>query len=181
MYASVPSTVAAYRSTLINSGCQFDIAPSTRSSSLWRYLTLGILLLLLVYGSWQALIPMRSQDYRSEPAYWQAIADYLPSDGKIMALTQDYGYRLMYYGWRKVTLWPNRGEQKVSQLRGSDKDFQALFAKRAAGKGYFLITAFLQFEDQPELKDFLYATYPVLAQGNGYLIFDLAHPLAGEP
>lgn len=133
----------------------------------------GLSVLWLVYASWQALIPLYSRDYRGEPAYWQEIAAMLPQDGKIIALTQDYGYRLMYYGWRKVTLWPNRGEYKVMQLRGSDKEFQEFFAKRTEGKSYFLITAFNQFNDQPNLQEILSSNFPVWAQGPGYLIYDL--------
>src|SRR5690606_25973031 len=58
----------------------------------------------LVMNSQLALQRALNQDYRDEPAYWQEISSHLPGDGKIIALTQDYGYRLMYYGWRKVIL-----------------------------------------------------------------------------
>ena len=128
---------------------------------------------LLAWLSWQALIPLYSADYRGEPAYWQSIAQQIPADGKVIALTQDYGYRLMYYGWRKVSLWPNRGEIKLSILRGSPKEFEDFFNKRTDGKDYFLITAFRQFEDQPELQQMLAAHYPLLAEGSGYRIYDL--------
>jgi len=144
---------------------------------LWQLSAAGAALFLLACASWQALIPLSSQDYRNEPAYWQQIASYLPADGKIIALTQDYGYRLMYYGWRKVVLWPNRGEIKLSVLRGSEKEFLDFFNKRIEGKSYFLITAFGQFADQPELGKTLNEHFPVIAQGSGYIIFDLLHPL----
>jgi hypothetical protein len=144
-----------------------------KQARVWRIVFAGLTACLVVYFSWQALIPLYTEDYRDESAYWQTIASYLPTDGKIVALTQDYGYRLMYYGWRKVVLWPNRGEQEVNQLRGSSKEFQQYFAKRTAGKSYFLITAFRQFDDQPDLKEHLYANYPVLAEGPAYIIFDL--------
>ncbi len=137
-------------------------------------LTLGLATAVLVYTSWIALIPQTSKDYHNEPAHWEEIAAFLPRDGKIMALTQDYGFRLMYYGWRKVTLWPNRGEQQLIELRGSGKSFEELFAERAEGKRYFLITSFRQFDDQPVLKQTLYDHYVILAEGNGYIIFDLA-------
>ena len=137
----------------------------------------GVFFILgLVYYYWAALVPLRSRDYRTEPANWQQIASFLPADGKIIGLTQDYGYRLMYYGWRKVILWPNRGEKKLSQLRGSEKEFETYFVKQTADKRYFLITSFRQFDDQPDLKEYLNAHYPILAQGTGYLIFDLASP-----
>jgi hypothetical protein len=61
-------------------------------------------------------------------------------------------------------------------LRGSEKEFDDLFQKRIEGKRYFLITSFNQFEDQPDLKAMLSEHYPLLAQGPGYLIFDLAQP-----
>jgi len=145
-------------------------------NKIWQFLTAGLLLGLFIYSTWQALIPLYSQDYRNEPAYWQQIASHLPADGKIVALTQDYGYRLMYYGWRKVVLWPNRGEIKLSILRGSNKEFEGFFKKRIEGKSYFLITAFGQYQDQPALQQMLSDNFPILAQGNGYLIFDLHYP-----
>jgi 4-amino-4-deoxy-L-arabinose transferase-like glycosyltransferase len=142
----------------------------------WQVLVAVLVLGLFAYSTWQALIPLYSQDYRNEPAYWQQITSYLPGDGKIIALTQDYGYRLMYYGWRKVVLWPNRGEIKLSILRGSNKEFEDFFKKRIEGKSYFLITAFGQYQDQPALQQMLSDNFPILAQGSGYLIFDLQHP-----
>ena len=147
---------------------------------IWQLSFVAVLLVVMIYASWQALIPLYSQNYRNEPAYWQEIASFLPSDGKIIALTQDYGYRLMYYGWRKVSLWPNRGEINLSNLRNSDKEFLEFFSKRTEDKSYFLITAFKQFEDQPALQQTLYENYKVLAEGQGYLIFDLTKPQSHE-
>ena len=147
-----------------------------RHKQIWQALAAILVLGLFIFSAWQALIPLYSQDYRNEPAYWQQIVSRLPGEGKIIALTQDYGYRLMYYGWRKVVLWPNRGEIKLSILRGSQKEFEEFFKKKVEGKSFFLITAFGQYEDQPALQQMLSANFPILAQGSGYLIFDLQHP-----
>ncbi len=149
-----------------------------QQTAVWRIVFVGILLVGLLFPAWLYILDQSQQDYRSEPAYWQEIASYLPQDGKIIALTQDYGYRLMYYGWRKVGLWPNRGEQKLSLLRGSEKDFEPFFAKNTRDRSYFLITAFKQFEDQPDLKQYLANHYPLTAEGSGYLIYDLQNPLS---
>jgi hypothetical protein len=149
-------------------------------SKVWQIAACLLVLGLFVFSTWQALIPLYSQDFRNEPAYWQEIASHLPGDGKIIALTQDYGYRLMYYGWRKVVLWPNRGEIKLSILRGSNKEFEEFFKKRIEGKSYFLITAFGQYEDQPALQLMLADNFPVTAQGSGYTIYDLQHPKMSE-
>lgn len=120
---------------------------------------------------------LRAEDYRHEPAYWQEIGEALPRDAKVMALTPDYGYRLMVYGWRKVTLWPNRGEIKLSELRGKEKEFEQYFAKRTEGIGYFLVASLRQFNEQADLKAALTGRYPVYAEGDGYIIFDLRNPL----
>jgi len=139
----------------------------------WRFSLVSVFILAMGYFIWTTVIPLRSQDFRNEPSYWQEIASHLPEDGKIIALTQDYGYRLMYYGWKKVSLWPNRGEQNLNSLRGSKKKFSSFFKRQIADKSYFLITSFRQFDDQPELKQELYEHYPIFAQGSGYLIFSL--------
>jgi hypothetical protein len=145
----------------------------------WQALAVVVALLGAGYMSWAAILPQYRDDYRHEPAYWKEVGDLLPTDGKILALTQDYGYRLMYFGWRKVILWPTRGELNLSELRdGGDKELETFFAKKSEGTDYFLITSFNQFNDQPELKKYLNQRFPVHAEGGGYLIYDLAHPLA---
>ena len=143
----------------------------------WQVAVLGIFALGVGFASWEAILPQYRDDYRHEPEYWQKIGNQLPTDGKILALTQDYGYRIMYYGWRKVILWPNRGEIALSELRGDSKEFENYFNRRSEGMNYFLITAFRQLNEQADLKAHLEENYPVYAEGSGYLIYDLAHPL----
>jgi hypothetical protein len=165
--ASIPATEAIINSALVY---------CSRLNRRWRMIVGAALIALvvgvLVYTSWLAVFPQWSRDSRAEPAFWEEVATQLP-DGKIVALTQDYGYRIMYYGWRKVTLWPNRGEQKLSELRDSEKEFLKLFENKTEEISFFLITSFTQFDDQPILKAYLYEHYPILVEGNGYLIFDL--------
>lgn len=143
----------------------------------WQAVAGMIFMLGIGFASWQAILPQYRDDYRHEPAYWQEIGSQLPTDGKILALTQDYGYRIMYYGWRKVIMWPNRGEIALSELRGEGKAFEDYFNRRSQGMDYFLITAFKQLEDQPDLEAHLKQRYPVYAEGAGYLIYDLSQPL----
>ena len=142
----------------------------------WQALLVGVALVGLIFPAWLSIAEMKREDFRGEPAYWQEIASYLPTDGKIIGLTQDYGYRLSYYGWRKVQPWPNRGERQLAELRGNSKEFEDLFANRTEGKSYFLITAIGQLNDQLDLKQYLAENYPLLAQGDGYLIYDLRNP-----
>lgn len=148
----------------------------SQQEGIWQALFVGVVLISLIFPLVVSVGELKRVDYRNEPGYWQEIAAKLPTDGKIIALTQDYGYRLSYYGWRKVQLWPNSGELKLSDLRGVSKEFEELFAKRTEGKSYFLITAMGQFNNQPALKQYLNERYPLSAEGDGYLIYDLLNP-----
>jgi 4-amino-4-deoxy-L-arabinose transferase-like glycosyltransferase len=143
----------------------------------WRLGIAAILLVGIGYASWNYLAEQMQQNYQTEVSHWQEIASKIPAEGKTIALTQDYGYRLIYYGWRKVVLWPIVGERELANLRGRGKEFEDLFYNRTEGKNYFLITAFNQYERQPDLEQMLEENYPLLAEGQGYQIYDLDHPL----
>jgi len=82
----------------------------------------------------------------------------------------------MYYGWRRVDLYPSSSEQELAELRGREKEFMKSFTKRIDDKDYFLVTAMGQLNNQPDLKQLLYDRYPLIAKGDGYLLFDLTHP-----
>lgn len=160
---------------------QLLVAQVRRTSKIWQAVFVLLALVSAAYPSWVARSELLRDDYRSEPAYWQEIASALPLDGSIVALTQDYGYRLMYFGWRKVKLWPITGEQELAELRGRDTNFEERFARHTEGRDYFVVTAFGQYNRQPELRGMLEANYPVIAEGDGYIIYDLRNPLNASP
>lgn len=142
----------------------------------WQWVLAGALLLAALYPAWVTRSDLFAEDYRNEGQYWRGIAEVLPEDGKFIALIQDYGFRLMYFGMEKVNLWPVTGEQELSSLRGSEKSFDTLFANKTAGARYFLVTAMGQYNRQPDLRSMLENNYPLIAEGDGYLIFDLGQP-----
>jgi 4-amino-4-deoxy-L-arabinose transferase-like glycosyltransferase len=132
----------------------------------------GFILLIVAvigYQSWVARSVLISENFRHEPAFWQGVGEALPADADVIALTQDYGFRLMLWGWRKVSLWPL--STGLSETRGGEQD-AGDFAALTAGKEYFLVTAFGQLEKQPNLKKIL-EQYPIAAQGDGYMLYDL--------
>ncbi len=135
--------------------------------------TVGLVVFVIGYQAWVARSDIVVQDYRQEPAFWNAIGKAIPENANIIALTQDYGYRLMYYGWRKVDLWPY--VNNLTLTKGNKGDPLSNFADATAGKDYFLVTAFGQLDQQPELRKILEG-YVVAAQGNGYILYDLHHP-----
>ena len=52
-------------------------------------------------------------------------------------------------------------------------DFNVFFKSQTQGMRYFLVTLFGELDSQPDLKNMLYEHYPVVKQGNGYVLFDL--------
>jgi hypothetical protein len=142
-----------------------------------RALRLGLaLILLLGLGAslWDVRDSMHKADYRGQDAYWSQIGDLIQHDGHTVALTQDYGYRLAYWGWTTPVYWPYTGDLALRQLAGYDlPGFQARFDEIAANNHYFLVTDLEEYARQPQLKQTLESRYPVFAAGEGYIIYDL--------
>ncbi|MDP2778615.1 MAG: hypothetical protein Q8O48_13330, partial [Anaerolineales bacterium] len=122
------------------------------------------------YQAYVAKSVLVAEDFRHEPVYWNEVGEVIPSDGNVIALTQDYGYRLMMYGWRKVSLWPLT--TGLSDIRNADRNTADDFAELTEGKQYFLVTAFSQLDKQPGLKEIL-EQYPIAVEGDGYVLYDL--------
>jgi len=97
----------------------------------------------------------------------------------IVALTSDYGYPLFYYGWISASYWPYTGDTALRTLAGiSAPDFASHFEEMTAGKQYFVVTDLVELDRQTELKTYLAGHFPILDKGDGYIIYDLLHPLA---
>ncbi len=154
------------------------LAELGKQPRLWRAAGAVLLLVAAAYPSWVARSTLLARDYRSEPAYWQEVVSALPEDGAVVALTQDYGYRLMYFGGRRVKPWPSAEEQKLAAMRGKEGNFMRTFERLTEGRDYFVVTAMGQWNRQPDLRKYLTGHYPLVAEGDGYLIFDLRQPLS---
>jgi len=146
------------------------IEQAARQGRFWRFSLISLMLIGIAYPAWVSRSILVSEDFRHEPAFWENIAASIPPDRDTIALTQDYGYRLMTFGWRKVSLWPI--STTLMKVRGGGIDAQKEFETRTEDEDFFLITAFGQYERQPGLQEIL-TDYPVMADGDGYLIFDL--------
>ena len=137
--------------------------------------------LILAFGILSAMVDVRNQlksvDYRPEAAMWAEIGQKLGQEARVVALTQDYGSRLEYWGWITPAAWPYVGDINYSDLRGGKFSFNVLFKNYAGDREFFLVTDFDELKRQPELKQRLVDSYPVYAQGDDYEIFDLWHPL----
>ncbi len=138
---------------------------------------LGIIAIIMVGVAWQMWdirVTLAAEDFRHEPAYWQALAEKIGRDHPVVALTQDYGYRLSYYGWIQVTNWPETGHLAYRELRGGKPFvFEEWFQEETQGMDYFLVTRIKELDRQSELKETLYKNYAIADQGDGYMLFDL--------
>jgi len=131
---------------------------------------LAVVVALIGYQAWIARSILVAEDFRQEPAVWAAIGKEIPADANVIGLTQDYGYRLMLWGWRKVSLWPLSTD--LAAVRNADRDTAARFSEITAGDDYFLVTAFGQLDKQPALKKILDG-YLIVAKGDSFVLYDL--------
>lgn len=137
---------------------------------------LGVVLFSVVIKGWDVRVTLKRNDYRNEPLIWQQIGAKLGQDSSVIGLTHDYGYRLEYWGWKRVTNWMTVGDMDYRVLAGQTFDINALFKEQAEGKDYFVVTLLGELDAQPDLKQLLYDNYPILEKSDDYIIFDLQHP-----
>ncbi len=146
----------------------------------------GVAVFLLTLGLgvhlWNLRGEMKAVDYRPQAEYWAEISRLLGGENTV-ALTQDYGTRLIYWGWRSAAYWPNSGDLYYhADLRNGERDFERRFKALTKNKRFFLVTDLEDLERQPMLKERLFESYSLYLQGDGYLIFDLRSPLvSGQP
>lgn len=133
----------------------------------FQLVTFFLLLVTFSLFSIDQYIARRTNDYRPQAAFWAAVGNAIGHQPGVVAITSDYGYPLAYYGWQNTDIWP---------LAPDIQNFDETFSRFQGKKSYFLITDFDEFNRQPELQKRLSEHYPILAQGNGYLLFDLYHP-----
>lgn len=107
---------------------------------------------------------------------WEEISKTLTHDAQVVALTQDYGNRLAYWGWHNTRNWPYAGDINYHELRGKSFKFGELFSELTRNKQYFLVTDFAELDRQPQLLQQL-GQLSVYRQADGYAIYDLSAPM----
>jgi 4-amino-4-deoxy-L-arabinose transferase-like glycosyltransferase len=123
-----------------------------------QFILIAILLVFSFYHGWISRSILLGNDYRQHPQFWREVGSAIPSDSKIVGITQDYGFRLMYYGWRKIEVWP--GGANLND-----------FGEITQGADYFLVTAKNQLES--ELAEYLDTYFPIRQEGVGFVLYDL--------
>ncbi len=146
------------------------LTESTHGSRARRALAASILTLGLFAVLWNVRGVLKSVDYRPEADLWAEIGETLGHPAPVVALTQDYGARLAYWGWETAVNWPRSADFEYSGTRGGKSDFEKRLGQ-LAGK-FFLVTDFEDLKRQPPLEEYL-LQFPVFAEGEGYIIYDL--------
>ncbi len=91
-------------------------------------------------------------------------------------LTGDYGTFLRYYGEIAGTSWPGYSDLYAAKIMGvarppAQERLEAMLAEN--DYRYFVISSLPEADLQPDLMDYLDATYPVMARGDAYIIYAL--------
>lgn len=152
----------------------------TRLRLFWRTGIALSLALLVVFTLWGVRTQLRKTDYRPQAAFYQEVVQALPPHAKVMALSEDYASRLAFWGWIVPDAWPYTGDYQLKAIQGFEqKAMREEFQKRTNGETVFVITDLVELERQPLLRDYLEEHYPLLADANGYLIYNLKEMLPG--
>ena len=137
----------------------------------------AVLIVFMALKAWDARVTLKRVDYRGEIVFWQNLGNELGSDKKITGLLSDYGYRLSYWGWMKVTPWMQMMDINLRELAGEPIDFQAALDQSLVGKDLFIITLMDEFAGQPELKKFLDSNFRIIKDTPEIIIYDLNEKL----
>lgn len=136
-----------------------------------RFSSFFFLLFGLLATTWNARNLLNATDYRPEANMWREIAQIIEGYN-VAGLTQDYGSRMAYFGWRNITSVPSYGDILYSAQRGGAAAFEERIDEILSKKDLFLVTDFNDLNRQPYLKEAL-KQYPIFAEGDGYVIYDL--------
>jgi 4-amino-4-deoxy-L-arabinose transferase-like glycosyltransferase len=140
----------------------------------WKAAFVGILLFGVAMQMWISRNSMAVANYRADIAYYQDMGKLIGHDKKVIEVSGDYGYRLEYWGWVNGAYWPSTMDTDLRAMAGQTAPaFSSEFTRRTAGMDEFVITSSAELDRQPQLRDYLASHYPVIAKGDGYLIYNL--------
>jgi 4-amino-4-deoxy-L-arabinose transferase-like glycosyltransferase len=159
-------------------GAAFERFHERAAGILPRLVITALVVFAVAVQCWYARARLVAADYRSEAPFWQELGDLLGHEASVIGLTQDYGYRLAYWGMQPSSAWFTSADIDLRYRAGQDIDLAQKFAEDVAGKQYFLVTMPGEFDAQPVIKDLLVTHYPVFAETDEYIIFDLQHPFS---
>lgn len=149
-------------------------------SQLMRVAVLGLLILLVASSIITSVnriaitnVDIERFEYLVNRA--EEIGEHVGHSSNTVFLDPTYGRYLQYYGWIAGVWWPTKADLRKERLTvGERLPAEERFYSEYSDLNpeYFIVTPLKQFEEQPDLKEFL-ARFVIVAQGENYLIFDL--------
>jgi hypothetical protein len=138
-----------------------------------KFLAVAILTFCLLAALWTSRAALKP-DFRPDGLFWQHIGETVRGH-RVVALTQDYGLPLAYWGWTGSANWPDSTDIEYHDLRGGNQTFEKTFDRLTKNKDLFLITDLADLKRQPELRARL-SGFAIFAQDDGYIIYNLLQP-----
>jgi len=136
-------------------------------------LTIILLLFIIAIYGYEAYSTLKRTNYNQEVAFWQGMGIDLGHLTQVVALSEDYGYRLAYWGWISPANWMSIEDIRLRTESGQTYNFEQYFKSQVQGKDYFLVTLLDELEKQPELKQQLFDHYHIKQQTSRFILFDL--------
>ncbi len=173
-YYQLPLVLIVSLSLSIVAKALFDpLVAANQNTFIPKLFVGGFILIGIIFSAWGARVTLLRENYRNEVEFWQNLGDLLGHTSKVVGLTHDYGHRLAYFGWQESDPWLLTGDIKIRELGNVELDLSQKLNDVLDSHQFFVVTQFNQLNSQPAVKDLLEENYPVYAQGDGYLIFDL--------
>ena len=141
----------------------------------WRFASWGVLLLALLLSIGIARSRLVNPNLEHTVKVEQEIGELVNHSTRTIYLSSDYGVSLEYNGLLSGSPWPLASDLEWEQLAGvttltAEERYNAWFAKNSPE--YFIVEDFVEFDKQPDLKQFL-SRFPIVSQNNDYVIYSL--------
>ncbi len=140
---------------------------------LLRWLIGATILFLFAVYAMDARSEMKKVDYMPQIAFWEKMGALFSADDKVVALSQDYGNRLAYWGWLTPRNWPSMDDIALRQEAGQAVNLEDYFQDYTSGYDYFLITDFEEYARQPQLEQWLQMNSAIISSDPAYILYDL--------
>jgi hypothetical protein len=145
-----------------------------RGRKLVSYILLaGILSFWIVFNFYSAIDELKDTDYTEVPSLYESLSEKV-GNYSVISMTPDYGYRMIYWGWKSTRHWLSEGDFYLRELAGMEVDQLEAFMDTIDDAELFLVTDFSEFDQQSDVKEILTDNYPIFDQGDKYIIYDLS-------
>lgn len=175
-YYSLPLVpIAALALTPLVEAVFTRLTESAATSRVMRVLAASVLTLSLFAVMWTSRVALKSTDYRPQAEFWNRIGETVHGH-RVVALTQEYGLPLAYWGWTGAANWPDSSDIDYHEMRGGNTSFEKAFVRLTKNKDLFLVTDLADLKRQSDLQARL-SQFAIFAEGEGYIIYDLLKPI----